>query len=133
MRHKHHIIPKHMGGSDDPSNLYECSTEEHANLHLALYLEHGHWEDWVASQAISGIMKNEDVIREVLVQNGRKKRGPETKKKMSESALKSWETRDRTPGFVPTTKGYKHTDEAREKIRQAQLNRWAKLRQNASK
>ena len=28
MKHKHHIIPKHMGGNDDPSNLIELTVEE---------------------------------------------------------------------------------------------------------
>ena len=54
MTHKHHIIPKHMGGSDDPSNLFECSVEQHAELHLSLYLTHGHLQDWLAFNALSG-------------------------------------------------------------------------------
>lgn len=31
---KHHIIPKSEGGTDDPSNLVECTIEEHALYHL---------------------------------------------------------------------------------------------------
>ncbi len=133
MKHKHHIIPKHMGGSDDPSNLFECTTEEHANLHLSLYFDNGNWEDWIASQAISGIMKNEEVIHEILVLNGSKKRSEETKKKMSESAKKAWETRSRVQSFVPSTLGLKHTDEAREKMSQAAKDRWRRHRENTSK
>ena len=30
MSHLHHIIPKHMGGTDDPDNLIKLSIEEHA-------------------------------------------------------------------------------------------------------
>ena len=33
MKHKHHIIPRHMGGTDDPSNLIELTIEEHAEAH----------------------------------------------------------------------------------------------------
>lgn len=33
MGHLHHIIPKHMGESDDPDNLVELSIEEHAEAH----------------------------------------------------------------------------------------------------
>ena len=29
--HKHHIVPKHLGGTDDPSNLVELTIEGHAN------------------------------------------------------------------------------------------------------
>lgn len=41
MKHIHHIIPKHMGGSDDPANLTELSVEEHAEAHRLLYEQHG--------------------------------------------------------------------------------------------
>lgn len=30
MKHIHHIIPRHMGGTDDPSNLIELTIQEHA-------------------------------------------------------------------------------------------------------
>ena len=39
--HVHHIIPKHMGGTDDPSNLTQLTIEEHAEAHRILYEEHG--------------------------------------------------------------------------------------------
>lgn len=52
--HKHHIIPKHMGGSDDASNLIELTIEEHAEAHKKLYDEYGKWEDKIAWQMLSG-------------------------------------------------------------------------------
>ena len=55
MRHRHHIIPRHMGGSNDPSNLFECSVEEHAELHFDLYLTHGKWEDYIAYTMLAGL------------------------------------------------------------------------------
>jgi DNA modification methylase len=45
LKHKHHIIPKHQGGSDDPSNLVELTVEEHALAHKLLYEQYGKWED----------------------------------------------------------------------------------------
>ena len=33
MKHKHHIIPKHMGGGDENENLIELTIEEHAEEH----------------------------------------------------------------------------------------------------
>lgn len=54
MKHKHHIIPRHMGGSDDPSNLVELSVEEHSQAHLKLYEQHGKKEDLCAYYMLSG-------------------------------------------------------------------------------
>ena len=72
MKHTHHIIPKHMGGTDDPSNLYECSVEEHAELHLALYLEHGNWQDYIAALSLAGIMDREELVAIKLSESGKK-------------------------------------------------------------
>jgi len=58
MKHKHHIVPKHAGGSDDPSNLIELTVEEHAEAHKKLYEEYGLWQDYCAWQALSGQMTN---------------------------------------------------------------------------
>ena len=63
--HKHHIIPKHAGGTDDPSNLVELTVEEHAEAHRKLYEEYGRWQDEVAYKALSGMIGKEEVIREV--------------------------------------------------------------------
>jgi hypothetical protein len=38
---KHHIIPRHMQGGDEPSNLIEISVRDHILAHLLLYLEEG--------------------------------------------------------------------------------------------
>jgi hypothetical protein len=45
MKHKHHIIPRHAGGTDDPSNLVELSIEEHAEAHRVLYEKYDRWQD----------------------------------------------------------------------------------------
>jgi len=52
--HKHHIIPKHMGGTNDPENLVEVTIEKHAELHKQLWEDLGHWEDMIAWQMLSG-------------------------------------------------------------------------------
>lgn len=54
MKHKHHIIPRHMGGSDDPSNLVELTREEHAQAHMKLYEQHGKKEDLGAYYLLCG-------------------------------------------------------------------------------
>lgn len=61
--HKHHIIPKFEGGSNDPSNLIEVSVEEHAEIHRKRFEEFGHWQDYVAWQGLSGRIGKEDIIQ----------------------------------------------------------------------
>ena len=60
--HKHHIIPKHMGGTDDPSNLVELTVEEHALAHKKLYERYNKPEDFAAWQGLSGMMGKEEII-----------------------------------------------------------------------
>ena len=52
--HTHHIIPRHAGGTDDPSNLIELTVNEHAEAHRQLFLKFGRWEDELAWKALSG-------------------------------------------------------------------------------
>lgn len=66
IKHKHHIIPKHAGGTDDPSNLVELTVEEHAEAHRILYEKHGRWQDRVAWLSLSGIMNAEERIYEIV-------------------------------------------------------------------
>lgn len=54
MKHKHHIIPKHAGGTDDPSNLIEVTREEHANIHLQMYEQTGNRYDLGAYYLLTG-------------------------------------------------------------------------------
>lgn len=60
MNHKHHIIPKHMGGSNDSSNLVELSIEEHAEAHRLLFEEHGRWQDKLAWNLLAGNITAEE-------------------------------------------------------------------------
>lgn len=60
--HKHHIIPKHMGGSDDPSNLIKLTVEEHAEAHRKLYEEHGRWQDHVAWKGLAGLISRPEIM-----------------------------------------------------------------------
>ena len=54
MKHLHHIIPKHMGGTDDPSNLIELTRKEHAEAHMKLYEQYGKKEDLGAYYLLTG-------------------------------------------------------------------------------
>ena len=65
MNHKHHIIPKHMGGTNNPSNLIELTVEEHAEAHRLLWEQYGNWQDNVAWKALSGHIGKEEIIHEI--------------------------------------------------------------------
>lgn len=66
-KHKHHIIPKHAGGTNEPSNLVKLTIEEHSEAHRKLYEEHGRWQDRVAWLSLAGIMKDEERIYEIQI------------------------------------------------------------------
>ena len=72
MKHKHHIIPKHMGGSNEENNLIELTIEEHAEAHKKLYEEHGHWQDYLAWQGLSGLMSKEEIVKQMLSEAGKR-------------------------------------------------------------
>jgi hypothetical protein len=83
--HRHHIIPKHMGGTDDVSNIVELSVEDHAEAHRKLYEQHGHWEDELAYKALSGQIGKEEIILERQREGGRRVKSDEEKAKLSKS------------------------------------------------
>ena len=124
--HKHHIIPRHAGGTDEPSNLVEVSVEEHAELHLALYLEHGKWQDWVAFTMLSGqIGKEEGIALAVLM--GAKAKGYKQKPRASRPITE--ETRRRISesrkGQPAHNKGKCASEEARRRMSEAKKGREA--------
>ena len=97
--HKHHIIPKHAGGTDDPSNIVELTIEEHAEAHRLLYEEHGRWQDRVAWLGLSGQIGKEEIIQMKCSEAGKSWLGrthsEESKRKISEATI----------GKVPWNKG----------------------------
>lgn len=146
--HKHHIIPKHMGGTDDPSNIIELTVEEHANAHFELWKKYKNWQDEIAWKALSGHIGKEEIIKEVQrkVHLGISK-SLETKQKISESLKgkkQSKETIEKRrkkllgqkrefteewknniskskKGQVPWIAGKKHTEKSKEKNRISHL------------
>ena len=99
--HNHHIIPKHAGGTDHPDNLVRLTTTEHAEAHRKLYEEYGRWQDKSAYQGLSRMIGNDEIIR--LTQSEGGKKGGKIVGKMN--------------------KGRKHTEEHKQKNREAQTGR----------
>lgn len=63
--HKHHIIPKHAGGTNDPSNLVELTIEEHATAHKKLYEQHGRIQDKVAWMGLANLAPHAELMHEL--------------------------------------------------------------------
>lgn len=51
--HKHHIIPRHLGGTNESENLVEVSVEEHAKIHHSLWILGGRWQDELAWRGLT--------------------------------------------------------------------------------
>lgn len=66
MKHWHHIVPKHAGGSDDPSNLVHLTVEEHAEAHKKLWEQYGRWQDKIAWQTLSGQISIQEAREEMM-------------------------------------------------------------------
>ena len=66
MKHKHHIIPKHIGGSDDSTNLIELTIEEHAEAQKILYEQYGRLEDKLAWKGLAGLISKSEIAYEIM-------------------------------------------------------------------
>lgn len=74
IKHKHHIIPKHAGGTDEPSNIVELTIEQHAEAHRILYEKYGRNEDKWAWLGLSGQIGKDEILRLIsMAQKGKKK------------------------------------------------------------
>ena len=103
--HRHHVVPKHAGGSNDPSNMTCLITiEEHAEMHHYRYEMLGEWQDRLAWLGLSGGIGREEirairaaeVRRHIKVTEETRRKisfavrnmSDATRKKMSDSALR---------------------------------------------
>ena len=143
LKHIHHIIPKYLGGTDDPSNLVELTVEQHAEAHRLLYEQHGNWQDKVAWRALSGQIGKDEIRRmKCSMANKGRKHTPEAIAKMKESCAKrterqmanaeSWaeinrkkseahkgkkKSAEHMANWAAARKGHAVSEETREKIR----------------
>ena len=90
MKHKHHIIPRHVGGTNDPSNIIELTVEEHARAHYILWNQHGRWQDKLAWVALSGMIGREEVMSTLYHYNGIDSPSKFTSERSREVQLKCW-------------------------------------------
>ena len=132
--HKHHIIPKHIGGTDDPSNLIELTIPEHAEAHRVLFEEHGRWQDELAWKMLSGRIGNEEAVRLASsLANLGKKHSEESKKKMSIAKKGKTYSEEHKKKIGLAQKGNtnwlgkKHSEETKKKIGLATKKYWSDI------
>jgi hypothetical protein len=115
IKHKHHIVPKHMNGSDAPENIVEVTIFEHAMLHKQLWDDLGHWQDYIAWQGLLKNIDNSEIAKLKQSHGGRqgglKNKGvsktPEHRQKLSLSHK----------GKISPMDGKNHSEETLEKMR----------------
>ena len=104
--HKHHIVPKHMGGTNNNSNIVELTIEEHAEAHRLLYEQHGNWQDKVAWLGLAGLIDNAEKWYLILSESKKGKNNPMYGKPAPNRGIKR-------PGIGGRKKGFKWSDEER--------------------
>lgn len=70
IKHKHHIIPKHRGGTNDSSNLVEISLTQHDMFHFCEWQLHGKRADYVAWKRLVGNLSDEELVHQKLIMGG---------------------------------------------------------------
>lgn len=127
--HKHHIIPRHLGGTDDPSNLVLLHPYDHAIAHYVrwkMYKTDG--DAWAFNRlkawldggglTVKGMHHSDEVKKLIGLHSKTRVRKPhseETKAKIS--AAKKGKTSNRS--------GVKHSQESIQKMRDAHLGQQA--------
>jgi len=116
IHHKHHIIPKHMGGTDDPSNLITVTTAQHAHLHRILYEVHGKEQDRIAWLGLSGRIGKEEAIALAALLGAKKPQTEEGKRKISAFRKTFRYSEESKRKISMAKKGSKLTEEHKRKV-----------------
>lgn len=71
MAHKHHLVPRYLGGPNNPDNLVELTVVQHAMYHYCNWRLWGNDEDRIAWKCLAGIITCEQAVREANALGGR--------------------------------------------------------------
>lgn len=157
LTHKHHIIPRHKGGTDNPENLVELTVTQHAMWHFAEWQRCGDWQDEVAWKALAKHIGKAEVFLRTSSEGGkafsgpcparkgawaRLREDPEAYAAMCQKMSEGWrkklgpkkEVKPKDPEetrrkISESLKGRQHTDEAKKRMSEAAKRRWERARQ----
>lgn len=115
--HIHHILPKHAGGTDDPSNLIKLTIEEHAEAHRVLWEQHGRHEDKLAWLMLSGKTEEAEAARIELARHVQVRRWADPQARQAQSDRMKGNTIGVGRKCIPT-------DETKQKISLSQKERF---------
>jgi hypothetical protein len=131
--HIHHIVPKYMGGTDEPNNLVKLPLWAHAEVHRRLFEVYGNIEDDIASRMLSGKTEGVEELRiELAKRNFQKwlKEKPEEVEKWKE---KQRSARKDKPSILPPEhyqkqaekfRGIPRSQEVKDKISKAKKGKF---------
>lgn len=107
VKHKHHVIPKHAGGTNAEENIVLLAVEEHANAHRELYEKYGRIQDKVAWFGLAKLASRAEIIHMLQSEGKKGKNNPMFGKPAPNRGIKR-------PGVGGRKKGTKWSKEERE-------------------
>jgi hypothetical protein len=134
---KHHILPRCLGGTDDENNLVRFSIRQHYIAHMLLIRMYEGREKYQLEWALfrlSGKPSNRIILTSRQFEKSRstlhsslkgRKQSPEHIAKRVAQTTGEGNGMHKKNGRTPTQLGKPHTEETKEKIRLAQLERFA--------
>jgi hypothetical protein len=131
--HIHHIVPKYMGGTDEPNNLVKLPLWAHAEVHRRLFEVYGNIEDDIASRMLSGKTEGVEELRIELAKRNYKKWLKEKPEEVEKWKEKQRRARRGKPSILPPEhyqkqaekfRGIPRSQEVKDKISKAKKGKF---------
>lgn len=122
--HRHHIVPRHAGGTNDERNIAHLTIAEHAEAHRVLYEKYGRWQDKIAWEMLSGQIPFAEarLAANIASQTGRPK-SAEHRKKLADLRRGKRLPEEVRNRMSASRVGLLHSEETKQKIRAANIGK----------